>query len=115
MPGTRAPSRRGFVVGADGGSSAVRRSLGIRLEGGSAALSNISIMFRSKDLGSAITLPPAVQYWVVGAETAGMVGRMDLADTWWAIIQGVDAGAAENAAAGDAGGTSADVRRRHGP
>ena len=48
----------GFVVGADGGSSAVRRSLGIRLEGGSAALSNISIMFRSKDLGSAIALPP---------------------------------------------------------
>ena len=98
----------GFVIGADGGSSAVRRSLGMRLEGGSAALSNISIMFRSKELGSAIALPPAVQYWVVGAETAGMVGRMDLADTWWAIIQGVDAGAAENAAAGDAGGTSAE-------
>ncbi|MDV8147636.1 FAD-dependent monooxygenase [Arthrobacter sp. B10-11] len=83
-----------FVVGADGGSSAVRRSLGIRLEGGSAALSNISILFRSKGLGSAITLPPAVQYWVVGGETAGMVGRMDLVDTWWAIIQGVDAAAA---------------------
>ena len=84
----------GYVVGADGGSSAVRRSLGIRLEGGSAELSNISIMFHSKDLGSAIALPPAVQYWVVGGETAGMVGRMDLADTWWAIVQGVDAEAA---------------------
>ena len=101
---TRTISAR-FVIGADGGSSAVRRSLGIRLEGGSAALSNISIMFRSKDLGSAITLPPAVQYWVVGTEAAGMVGRMDLADTWWAIIQGVDASAAEKAAAG---GTAAD-------
>ena len=87
-----------FVIGADGGSSAVRRSLGLRLEGGSAALSNISIMFRSKDLGSATTLPPAVQYWVVGTEAAGMVGRMDLADTWWAIIQGVDSTAAEGAA-----------------
>ncbi len=95
-----------FVMGADGGSSAVRRSLGLRLEGGSAALSNISIMFRSKDLGSAITLPPAVQYWVVGTETAGMVGRMDLADTWWAIIQGVGATAAEGAANTDA--SSAD-------
>ncbi|CAN7168736.1 FAD-dependent monooxygenase [Arthrobacter sp. LjRoot78] len=83
-----------FVVGADGGSSAVRRGLGIRLEGGSAELSNISIMFRSKDLGPRIALPPAVQYWVVGGETAGMVGRMDLADTWWAIVQGVDAEAA---------------------
>ncbi|OUM44872.1 FAD-dependent monooxygenase [Arthrobacter sedimenti] len=80
-----------FVIGADGGSSVVRRSLGIRLEGGSAALSNISILFRSEGLASAVALDPAVQYWVVGSDTAGMVGPMDRADTWWAIIQGVDA------------------------
>ncbi|WP_258804563.1 FAD-dependent monooxygenase [Pseudarthrobacter sp. NS4] len=79
-----------FVIGADGGSSAVRRSLGIRLEGGSAALSNISILFRSSQLASAVTLDPAVQYWVVGQDAAGMVGPMDLKDTWWAIVQGVD-------------------------
>ncbi|MGX1163019.1 2-polyprenyl-6-methoxyphenol hydroxylase-like FAD-dependent oxidoreductase [Arthrobacter sp. SLBN-100] len=79
-----------YVIGADGGSSAVRRSLDIRLEGGSAALSNISILFRSKDLASAVALDPAVQYWVVGSDTAGMVGPMDLEDTWWAIVQGVD-------------------------
>ena len=79
-----------YVIGADGGSSAVRRSLGIRLEGGSAALSNISILFRSQSLASAVALDPAVQYWVVGAGTSGMVGPMDLADTWWAIVQGVD-------------------------
>ncbi len=88
--GSSATIRSSYVVGADGGSSAVRRSLGIRLEGGSAALSNISILFRSKKLGQAIALDSAVQYWVVGSEAAGMVGRMDLADTWWAIIQGVD-------------------------
>ena len=75
-----------YVIGADG----VRRSLGLRLEGGSAALSNISILFRSDSLGPAIGLDPAVQYWVVGAETSGMVGPMDLAGTWWAIVQGVD-------------------------
>lgn len=79
-----------FLAGADGGSSAVRRGLGIRLEGGSAELSNISILFRSRDLGEAITLDPAVQYWVLGPGVAGMVGRMDLEGTWWAIIQGVD-------------------------
>lgn len=82
--------RAEYVIGADGGSSAVRRSLGLRLEGGSAALSNISILFRSGSLGPAIGLGPAVQYWVVGAETSGMVGPMDLAGTWWAIVQGVD-------------------------
>ncbi|MDQ0693092.1 FAD-dependent monooxygenase [Arthrobacter sp. W4I7] len=79
-----------YVIGADGGSSAVRRSLDIRLEGGSAALSNISILFRSKAVASAVALDPAVQYWVVGSEAAGMVGPMDLEDTWWAIVQGVD-------------------------
>jgi len=79
-----------YVVGADGGSSAVRRSLGLRLEGGSAELSNISILFRSQSLASAIALDPAVQYWVVGSKTSGMVGPMDLDGNWWAIVQGVD-------------------------
>ncbi|SEQ41932.1 FAD-dependent monooxygenase [Arthrobacter sp. OV608] len=79
-----------YVIGADGATSAVRRSLGIRLEGGSAALSNISILFRSKGLSSAVNLDPAVQYWVVGANTSGMLGPMDLNGTWWAIIQGVN-------------------------
>ena len=98
--GSTVTIRSRYVVGADGGSSAVRRSLGIRLEGSSAALSNISVLFRSKELGAAITLDSAVQYWVVGSEAAGMVGRMDLADTWWAIIQGVDPG--KDVAPGDA-------------
>ena len=31
-----------------------------------------------------------MQYWVVGQDTSGMVGPMDLDDTWWAIVQGVD-------------------------
>jgi len=79
-----------YVIGADGGSSAVRRSLGLRLEGGSAELSNISILFRSKSLASAVSFDPAVQYWVVGSETSGMVGPMDRDGTWWAIVQGVD-------------------------
>ncbi|MFE4196751.1 FAD-dependent monooxygenase [Paenarthrobacter sp. NPDC056912] len=81
----------GFLAGADGGSSTVRRGLGLRLEGGSATLSNISILFRSSDLATTISLDPAVQYWVLGPGTSGMVGRMDLGRTWWAIIQGVDA------------------------
>ncbi|MGO4146449.1 FAD-dependent monooxygenase [Paenarthrobacter sp. YAF11_1] len=82
-----------YLAAADGGSSTVRRGLGIRLEGGSAALSNISILFRSTDLADTITLDPAVQYWVLGPRTAGMVGRMNLDRTWWAIIQGVDVSA----------------------
>ncbi|WP_197273509.1 FAD-dependent monooxygenase [Arthrobacter sp. ZBG10] len=79
-----------YVIGADGGTSAVRRSLGIRLAGGSAALSNISVLFRSRQLAGAVALEPAVHYWVVGQDASGMVGPMDLANTWWAIVQGVD-------------------------
>ena len=79
-----------FVAGADGASSTVRRSLNMRLAGGSAELSNISVLFRSDKLGAAIELDPAVQYWVLGPDVSGMVGRLDLESTWWAIIQGVD-------------------------
>lgn len=78
-----------YVVGADGGSSAVRKSLGIRLEGDSASRSNLNVVFKSPDLAERITLDPAVQYWVVGGSTAGMIGRLDLEDTWWTILQGV--------------------------
>ncbi|MHC6591252.1 FAD-dependent monooxygenase [Arthrobacter sp. C152] len=88
--GAASTIRAEYVIGADGGSSAVRRSLGIRLAGGSEAMSNISILFRSQSLAAAIPLDPAVQYWVVGPETSGMVGPMDLDGTWWAIVQGVD-------------------------
>lgn len=94
--GGRRTVRSTFLAGADGGSSTVRRGLGLRFEGGSAALSNISILFRSSDLAGAITLDPAVQYWVLGPGAAGMVGRMDLDRTWWAIIQGVDAQSADS-------------------
>ncbi len=98
--GTSRTVRSSFLAAADGGSSTVRRGLGIRLEGGSATLSNISILFRSGDLADTISLDPAVQYWVLGPGTAGMVGRMNMDQTWWAIIQGVD---------GSAGGQDVDA------
>ncbi|MGY3317067.1 FAD-dependent monooxygenase [Arthrobacter sp. TE12232] len=86
-----------FVAAADGGSSTVRRRLNIRLDGGSAELSNISVLFRSENLAAAIALDPAVQYWVLGPDVSGMVGRLDLGSTWWAIIQGVDGSASPDA------------------
>ncbi|MFH5879421.1 FAD-dependent monooxygenase [Arthrobacter sp. NA-172] len=47
-----------FLAGADGASSTIRRGLDLRLEGGSAALSNISVLFRSRDLGGTISAGP---------------------------------------------------------
>ena len=37
-------------------------------------------------------LGPAVQYWVLGAAVPGLLGRLDLRGTWWAILPGIDAG-----------------------
>ncbi|WP_370617392.1 FAD-dependent monooxygenase [Mumia qirimensis] len=84
-----------YLVGADGVSSRVRKSLGIRLEGSSAGKSNLGLLFRSEALGAVVRHDPAVQYWVVGRRYAGMVGPMDLDGTWWAIVQGYDPGRPE--------------------
>jgi 2-polyprenyl-6-methoxyphenol hydroxylase-like FAD-dependent oxidoreductase len=79
-----------FLVGADGVASRVRRTLGLRLEGGSAAKSNLGVLFRSEQLADAVTLDPAVQFWVVGDTYAGMVGPMDQHGLWWSIVHGYD-------------------------
>ncbi|MGO3153365.1 MAG: FAD-dependent monooxygenase [Galactobacter sp.] len=78
------------LVGADGGSSTVRKALGYAFEGTSAPRANLNLLFTSEDLAQKLTLDPAVQYWVVSAEAAGMIGRADLENTWWVILQGVD-------------------------
>ena len=80
--------RARYLVGADGVSSTVRKGLGVRLEGSSAAKSNLGVLFRSVGLADRVRLDPAVQYWLVGETYAGMVGAMDLNGLWWAIIQG---------------------------
>ena len=79
-----------YVIGADGATSVVRKSLGIALDGSSATLSNVSVLFKSRDLAQHIQMGEAVQYWVLNEKAAGMIGRLNRGSTWWAIIQGVD-------------------------
>lgn len=80
-----------YLIGADGIGSAVRKDAGLRLEGSSASKSNLGLVFRSRQLAARVALGPAVQYWISGAEYAGMVGQLDLDGTWWVIVQGYDA------------------------
>jgi 2-polyprenyl-6-methoxyphenol hydroxylase-like FAD-dependent oxidoreductase len=87
--GTRAVRCR-YLIGADGVGSAVRKDAGLRLEGSAASKSNLGLVFRSRQLAGRVALAPAVQYWISGAEYAGMVGQLDLDGTWWAIVQGYD-------------------------
>jgi len=78
-----------YVVACDGAQGVVRRALGIRYEGRSDQRTNFNVVFRAPDLRT--PLDRAVQYWVVGERTSGLLGHLDLDGTWWAIAPGIDA------------------------
>jgi 2-polyprenyl-6-methoxyphenol hydroxylase-like FAD-dependent oxidoreductase len=77
-----------YLLGCDGATSAVRKAIGINYVGSSDPRPNFNVLFRSSDID-----PPmgnAVHYWIVGGDTPGVVGRLDLNDLWWLIASGVD-------------------------
>jgi hypothetical protein len=49
----------------------------------------MSITFRSRALEEQPLCALGVHYWVIGAERGGLMGRLDLDGTWWAIVQGI--------------------------
>jgi 2-polyprenyl-6-methoxyphenol hydroxylase-like FAD-dependent oxidoreductase len=80
-----------WLLGCDGSSGVSRRAVDARYQGSSGTLPNLSITFRSSDLDTRELCALGVHYWVIGAERGGLMGRLDLDGTWWAIVQGVDA------------------------
>jgi 2-polyprenyl-6-methoxyphenol hydroxylase-like FAD-dependent oxidoreductase len=84
--------RARWVLGCDGAGGVTRDAAGARYAGRADPRPNFNLVFRAPALDT--HLGPAVQYWVVGAgrsSTSGLIGRLDLAGTWWAILPGVDA------------------------
>jgi 2-polyprenyl-6-methoxyphenol hydroxylase-like FAD-dependent oxidoreductase len=79
-----------WVLGCDGAGGAVRDLIGVRYVGRSDPRPNFNVVFRARDLDT--HLGPAVQYWVVGGRTTGLMGRLDLAGIWWSIMPGIEAG-----------------------
>ncbi len=77
-----------YVVGADGARSLIRRAMGAAYEGGNAGRPNLSVVFRSPGLAAHLVGAPALHYWVLNPAAPGVVGPLDLADTWWAIATG---------------------------
>ncbi len=75
-----------YLVGADGARSAVRRACGIPLAGRSHEIHNIQVIFDAPGLSARHELGRAVQYWVVNPEVNGLMGTLDTAGRWWAII-----------------------------
>jgi 2-polyprenyl-6-methoxyphenol hydroxylase-like FAD-dependent oxidoreductase len=74
-----------WVLGCDGASGVVRDLVGAKYVGRSDPRPNFNVVFRAPGLDP--PLGPAVQYWVVGGRTTGLIGRLDLAGIWWAIIK----------------------------
>ena len=79
-----------WYLGCDGSSGVSRRAIGGRYEGSSGALPNLSVTFRSQALEARELCAVGVHYWVIGTRRGGLMGRLDLDGTWWAIVQGVD-------------------------
>jgi 2-polyprenyl-6-methoxyphenol hydroxylase-like FAD-dependent oxidoreductase len=87
--GSRYRIRARYVLGCDGAAGVVRDQIGASYVGRSAARPSFNLVFRAPSLDT--RLGPAVQYWAVSAATPGLIGRLDLSGTWWAILPGVDA------------------------
>jgi 2-polyprenyl-6-methoxyphenol hydroxylase-like FAD-dependent oxidoreductase len=78
-----------YVLGCDGAAGVVRDQIVARYAGQSDPRPNFNVVFRAPSLDT--HLGPAVQYWVLGAPAPGLLGRLDLHGTWWAILPGIDA------------------------
>lgn len=80
-----------WILGCDGsGSGLSRRAIGARYQGSSGTVPNVSITFTSAALEERPACALGIHYWVIGAEHGGLMGRLDLTGTWWAIVQGVN-------------------------
>ncbi len=88
--GTTTQVHADWYLGCDGSAGISRRAIGARYDGASGALSNLSVTFRSRALEERPLCALGVHYWVIGTERGGLMGRLDLDGTWWAIVQGVD-------------------------
>ncbi|MDT5023784.1 MAG: hypothetical protein QOE61_210 [Micromonosporaceae bacterium] len=75
-----------YAVGCDGSAGMTRTAIGAGLVGSSEGRTNLSVMFRSPGLAERVPHGPAVHYWVLNRISAGVFGRFDLADTWWAGV-----------------------------
>ncbi|WP_433136054.1 FAD-dependent monooxygenase [Actinomadura nitritigenes] len=87
--GTADRIRAAYLIGADGAWSTVREAIGVAYEGTADERPNFNIVFRAPGLAERVPHGPAVHYWVLHPSRPGLVGRLDLHDTWWCIAQGV--------------------------
>lgn len=71
----------GYLVGCDGGRSAIRRALGIQYEGVFAQGMNVAVLFRSPLLDHT-PHGPAVQYQIINSQINGAIAAVDGKELW---------------------------------
>jgi 2,4-dichlorophenol 6-monooxygenase len=86
--------RARYLIGADGGRSAVAEQLGLAFEGRMAKAGSMNIVFKA-DLAQYCAHRPSVLYWVLqpGAETGGIgMGLVRMVRPWneWLLVWGYD-------------------------
>jgi 2-polyprenyl-6-methoxyphenol hydroxylase-like FAD-dependent oxidoreductase len=80
--GTRETIEADYLVGCDGGASAVRRALGIRLHGRGRMRSNVSYLFRSRDFLAAHGKGLANLYFCFTPGCYGVFTAIDGREVW---------------------------------
>ncbi len=91
VDGAIARVRARYVLGCDGPASATRKALGVSYVGTADVRSNFNLVFRAPGLGERVPHGPGVHYWILDPNAPGLLGRLDLGDTWWGMAMGVDA------------------------
>ncbi|MFF0203745.1 FAD-dependent oxidoreductase [Streptomyces sp. NPDC005017] len=86
--------RARYLIGADGGRSAVAEQLGLPFDGRMAKAGSMNIVFKA-DLTRYVAHRPSVLYWVLqpGAETGGIgMGLVRMVRPWneWLLVWGYD-------------------------
>jgi 2-polyprenyl-6-methoxyphenol hydroxylase-like FAD-dependent oxidoreductase len=87
--------RADYIVGCEGARSVVREAIGSRYQGTDDRRPNFNLVFRSPGLADQVPHGPAVHYWIINPDQPGLIGRLDLDQTWWCIAQGVDGSAGD--------------------
>ena len=72
-----------YLVGADGGRSAVRTGIGASMEGRFGLSRNYNIVFRAPGLAEAHPHGPAAMYWQTHPDAPSLIGPMDSGDIWF--------------------------------
>jgi 2-polyprenyl-6-methoxyphenol hydroxylase-like FAD-dependent oxidoreductase len=80
-----------YMVGADGARSAVRKALGIRMQGQHALASFVTLILRIPGINTDPQLRHALFHWIVDPKAPCIMGPLDRNDTWYwvtAVPQG---------------------------